>query len=135
MEAIDERIVKFLRKHHVMTLATTGDRGVWCCNLFYVYWNGCFVFSSKSDSRHALEGADQKVGASIVLESKVIGNLQGAQIVGRMERGDEDAKTVYLKRFPYAALNLEDIWVVRIKGIKFTDNRLGFGKKLYWGEF
>ena len=35
---VDERIVKFLKRHHVMTLATaTADGEPYCANAFYAY--------------------------------------------------------------------------------------------------
>jgi uncharacterized protein YhbP (UPF0306 family) len=42
------------------------------------------------------------------------------------------ARMAYLKRFPYAALSGTPVWIVEITYAKFTDNRLGFGKKLVW---
>ena len=42
------------------------------------------------------------------------------------------AHTSYLKRFPFAILSNTKLWTIRLIGIKMTDNRLGFGKKLYW---
>lgn len=42
------------------------------------------------------------------------------------------AKAAYLKRFPYAVLMKTELWILVIDSIKYTDNRLGFGKKLFW---
>jgi len=44
----------------------------------------------------------------------------------------EKAKVAYLKRFPVAILMKTNLWVVKVRYIKMTDNRLGFGKKLIW---
>ena len=38
----------------------------------------------------------------------------------------------YLKRFPYAVLMKTQLWIVELTFVKFTDNRLGFGKKIIW---
>ena len=27
-----------------------------------------------------------------------------------------------------------NLWIVELSFLKFTDNRLGFGKKIYWGN-
>lgn len=132
MSVIDDRIVKFIKKHHVLTLATSSEAGVWCCNLFYAYHAGRLIFTSKRDTRHIAEGENRSVAASIVLESKIIGNLKGAQIVGHLISGEDADKAIYLKRFPYAALSLESMWVISITSIKFTDNKLGFGTKLHF---
>jgi len=42
------------------------------------------------------------------------------------------AKRAYLARFPYAILKPAPFWAIELHAVKFTDNRLGFGKKLYW---
>ena len=31
----DSRIIKFLKKHHVMTLATSFNEETWCASCFY----------------------------------------------------------------------------------------------------
>lgn len=152
---IDPRIIKFLKKHHVLTLATFGS-GVWCCNLFYAYVDrgnldcdisiddkigdenssgGSLIFTSKPQTRHICDGLGKSVAASVVLESKIVGNLQGTQIVGLLRAGTDSEKIAYLKRFPYAVLGLEEIYAIDIIGVKFTDNKLGFGTKLYCGTF
>ena len=45
---------------------------------------------------------------------------------------DEEAKSVYIKRFPYAAVAPLKLWMVEPKMMKLTDNTLGFGTKLIW---
>ena len=41
-------------------------------------------------------------------------------------------KTVYLKKFPFAILKNTALWYIEPTFLKFTDNRLGFGKKIIW---
>ena len=41
-------------------------------------------------------------------------------------------KKAYLKRFPVAMLMKTTLWVVEPTLMKYTDNRMGFGKKLIW---
>ena len=73
-----------------------------------------------------------RVAAAIVLETRIVGKVQGLQVVGIAERGDEEAKRRYLRRFPYAAAAPLRLWMVRPTYLKLTDNTLGFGKKLIW---
>ena len=54
------------------------------------------------------------------------------QITGRAERGDDQAKHQYIKRFPYAVVAPLTLWMVKPDMMKLTDNKLGFGKKLIW---
>lgn len=136
---VDKRIGDFIAAHHVMTLATVKESKPWCANLFYAFdrQGMRLIFSSAQDTRHIEEGLDvPEVACSIVVESRFIGRLRGAQIEGRLsEVSGEDGercRAMYLRRFPYAALRLERVWTIDIRTVKYTDNRLGFGRKLFY---
>ena len=136
---VDSRIIKFFRKHHVLTIATTMDNEPWCANCFYVYLEeeNALVFTTDSDTRHGKEFMkNPKVAGAVVLETIVIGKIQGIQFQGIVSEAEGEirgkAKSAYLKRFPVAALMNTHLWIVRLTFIKMTDNRLGFGKKLIW---
>ena len=135
----EKRIVDFINEHHVLTLATCVENQPWCANCFYVYLEdeNCFVFTSDDETRHVKEVVvNKKVAASIVLETNVVGKIQGIQLTGSMLRPKDDldskVKMAYLKKFPFAALMKTSLWVLQPDFIKMTDNRLGFGKKLIW---
>ena len=136
---MDQRIVKFLRRHHVMTLVTCRDNRPWCCQCFYVYVDHLqgLVFTSDATTRHITEAMQQAhVAGSIVLETKIIGKLQGIQLEGILIEADgkllKEIKKVYLKRFPIALMMDTKLWFLELSSMKMTDNRLGFGKKLHW---
>ena len=135
----DSRIIRFFKKHHVLTIATTVGNEPWCANCFYVYMKeeNALVFTSDYDTRHAQDFLKNSlVAGSVVLETMVIGRIRGIQFSGIVaEPADElltRARRAYLKRFPVAALMETRLWIVRLSYIKMTDNRLGFGKKLLW---
>ena len=135
----DGRIVKFIRRHHVLTLGTCRDGKPWCANIFYAYMPeaNLFVYTTDPKTRHGREAAgNPEVSASIVLETKVVGRVRGLQITGRTRQaGEQEAaalRKAYLKRFPYAAAAKLDLWALEPHSMKFTDNTLGFGKKLAW---
>jgi uncharacterized protein YhbP (UPF0306 family) len=153
------RIVSFIRKHHVMTLATVG--GVsgagtaggsgtasgygagfapWVAHAFYA-WSpelGALVFTTDPGTRHGAEMIEnQRVAAGIALETRTVGRIQGVQIEGVVNRICDENKTAargaYLKRFPYAAAAPDlHLWVLYPTLVKLTDNTLGFGKKIIW---
>ena len=136
---VDSRIIKFFRKHHVLTIATSVTDEPWCANCFYVYMEeeNALVFTTGSDTRHGKEFTKNPlVAGSVVLETMMIGKIRGIQFQGRVSEPEGDllhkAKSAYLKRFPVAALMDTQLWVVKLTYIKMTDNRLGFGKKLIW---
>ena len=135
----ENRVTDFFREHHVLTLATSVNDEVYCANCFYVYLveQNSFVFSSDLDTKHINDVLQNpKVAASVVLETKTIGKIQGAQIKGKLieAKGEElkIANKAYLKAFPYAILKSTKLWILNVEFIKMTDNRLGFGKKLIW---
>ena len=84
-EAINERFVRFLRRHHVLTLATVAEGVPYCSNAFYCYdkERNLLVFTSDPATRHAQEmERNPRVAASVVLETKIVGRVQGLQLCG-----------------------------------------------------
>lgn len=139
MTEIDKKIIDFINEHHVLTLATSFKNEPWCANCFYVYFEemNLFVFTSDIETKHIQDTIQQElIAGSIVLETNVIGKIRGLQFQGKICRAENEilkkVKKVYLKRFPVAMLMKTTLWVVEPLILKYTDNRLGFGKKLIW---
>lgn len=136
---IDKRITDFIMSHHVLTIASINDDRPWCANCFYAFLHdeNAFVFTSDGETRHGSEFLKNKnVAGSVVLETSVVGKIQGIQFEGIIEEPEGEmagiAKKCYLKRFPYAVFMNTHLWIVKLRSVKMTDNRLGFGKKLLW---
>ena len=134
---MEEKIIKFLKRHHVLTLATLSDGQPYCANAFYGYdkERNRIVFTSDLTTRHAQEMmTNSRVAASVVLETRIVGKIQGLQICGSISSGDDMDRRCYIKRFPYAALADLTLWAIEPDFIKLTDNTLGFGKKIIWNK-
>jgi len=138
---MDKQIIDFIKKHHVFTLATSINDQPYCCNCFYTYLKdeNALIFTSDDNTKHIADAKQNNfVAGSIVLETSIIGKIQGLQFQGKMFEPTGDllstAKFSYLKRFPFAALMDTQLWVIKLTFAKLTDNRLGFGKKLIWRE-
>lgn len=133
---IDKKIESFIRKHHVLTLATSTPTGEpYCCNCFFSYdtATAAFIFTSSEATRHgAMMMQNDRVAASVVLETRTVGKVQGLQITGRIKRAIDGDKMLYIKAFPYAAVADLELWRLEADMMKLTDNTLGFGKKLIW---
>ncbi|HEY9124855.1 MAG TPA: pyridoxamine 5'-phosphate oxidase family protein [Bacteroidales bacterium] len=133
----DKKIVSFIKKHHVLTLATCQNNIPWSCSCFYAVSEDPLqlIFSSSPETRHVKEfEKNEIVSVAIALETKIIGKLQGVQMSGKIivdTQGLQLSKA-YLKRFPYASVMDLNLWAFEPEFIKFTDNTLGFGKKLTW---
>ncbi len=124
----------------MLTLATSVGDAPHCSNMFYAYLaeRNFFVFTSEEHTLHASQAAANPVAAaSIVLETRVVGRVQGLQLRGRVTRAGENeglARKAYVNRFPYAAAAELDLWLFEPGWMKLTDNTLGFGKKLIWTD-
>ena len=132
----EKKITSFIARHHVLTLATaTADGMPYCAACFYAYdkERNVIVFTTDDTTTHGQQMiANANVACAINLETRVVGKVQGLQICGVVRRGDEQDKSTYLKRFPYAAVAPLNIWAIEPSFMKLTDNTLGFGKKLIW---
>lgn len=133
MEETLAKIELFLSEHHLLSLATMGDE-LWCCSLFYVFDADTVTFIVATDPE-TLHGQNIRynntVAGTVALETKTVGKIQGIQFRGVMSLADEH-KELYYKAYPYALAMNPTLWSIRLDEIKFTDNRLGFGKKLTW---
>jgi uncharacterized protein YhbP (UPF0306 family) len=160
LRPLDKKISDFFQKHHVATLATSSNNTPWVAHCFYAFMEKemCLVFTTDTETRHGQEMTEnQNVSVGIAWETKIVGQIRGAQCSGRVYKVEKSkgrrveeslnsrdlstlrlfnlstaAKSSYLRRFPYAALMKTQLWIFVIESIKYTDNRLGFGKKLYW---
>lgn len=136
---IDKRVLTLISRHHVMTVATEHDGKPWVASCFYVYLKSknLFVFTTDLDTdhgRHMLINPD--IAGNIALETTIPGKIRGLQMSGkvRLLDGEESraARKAYILKFPIAVLMDTTLWGFEPDFLKMTDNRLGFGVKLYW---
>ena len=133
-----EKIISFLDEHHVMSLATSDGNMLSVCNLFYVYSKdmNSFVVASSDDTKHIQDiNKNASIAGSVVLETKELGKIQGLQFRGKfLPLDDSSLKKLYYKAFPYALAMNPKLWQIKLKYLKMTDNKLGFGKKIIWKD-
>jgi len=130
---LDPKIEAFLRKHHLLTLATSHDNTPYCASCFYAFLEepATFVVATDANTRHGREALENaQVAGTVALETKIVGKIQGVQFTGVFQAANEAEKKAYLKRFPYAIAMHPELWSIKISYLKLTDNTLGFGKKL-----
>lgn len=138
---VDERIVSFLRAQTVLTIATSDANIPYCATCFYAYSTeyNVLVFKSSPDTTHISQGlANCHVAGSVLPDKLITGKVKGIQYSGVFEKpGGElqaEVQKEYYKKYPFALAMGGDLWIIKLSWIKFTDNTLGFGKKLTWGE-
>ena len=137
--SIPEAILEFINEHHILTLATSLENQPYCATCFYAYDKRLnrFIITSELETKHAKDCLDNPIIAgTIALETKMVGKIRGLQFTGRIQILENEefraAKRLYLRQFPVAALASLTLWQVVPYFFKYTDNRLGFGKKIIW---
>jgi hypothetical protein len=129
-----EKIESFIGKHHLLSLATQGER-LWCCSMFYAYdsQTASFIVASDETTEHMNNMAQNlHIAGTVALETKTVGKIQGIQFAGTMEHCPEGLKRLYFETFAYARIMNPTLWIIRLDEVKMTDNTLGFGKKIIW---
>lgn len=136
---VDKRIVSFLQSTTVLTLATSEGNVPYCAACFYAYSEkyNSLIFKSSADTLHIIQGLNNRYVAGAVLPDRLVtGKVKGIQFAGTFCRAEgdrqDDLQKEYYKKYPFALAMGGDIWAVELTWIKFTDNTLGFGKKLIW---
>lgn len=132
-------ISKWLAKQHVVSWCVAKEGELWCANAFYVYdaQRVAFYLLSEETTRHGqMTGQQAPVAGTINGQPKTVALIRGVQFKGeiRLLSGDEaeEKRSLYVKRFPVARMLSAPVWELRLDELKFTDNTLGFGKKLHW---
>jgi hypothetical protein len=131
-----QHITLFLNEHHLLNLATSHQNIPQISSAFYVFdeVSVSFIIASSHETEHIQNIVQNPyVAVSVALETDSVGKIQGLQCKAQMVEVNNAAfMKTYLKKFPYASMMKPTLWQIKILQMKFTDNRLGFGKKLMW---
>jgi len=130
------KILHFIQEHHVLSLATSHNDRPSVCSLFYAFDESVlsFIVASSEETHHIKQVEDNKyVAGNILLETKTVGKIQGLQFFATMQKvSDEKMTKCYFQEFAYARALRPTLWQIKVSSFKFTDNRLGFGKKIIY---
>lgn len=128
-----KKILEFINEHHLLCISTCKDNFPHSASCFYAFNEDKFNFiiASSESTKHIMHlKQNPNYSAVIALETNEIGKIRGLQFYGTIEKASIKEKAFYLKTFPYALALNPTLWTLHVKELKFTDNRLGFGKKL-----
>lgn len=135
----DRIIIAFLKAQTAFTIATCVNDVPYCASCYYAYSNdhNLLVFKSSINTLHIQNGIrNNRVAGSILPDKLITGKVQGLQFEGTFcqPSGElyNEAKMAYYKKYPFALAIPGDLWAVSLNSLKFTDNTLGFGKKIRW---
>ncbi|MDA8108813.1 MAG: pyridoxamine 5'-phosphate oxidase family protein [Betaproteobacteria bacterium] len=136
----------YLREHHVMTLATSGDEGPWAAAVFYVHEGNALYFLSAPTSRHCRNLAkNPRVSATIQEDTSDWKAIKGIQMEGIASRlsGDQEERIrrLYGAKFPLVAESADapaaisealakvSWYKVAAERTYFIDNSIAFGHR------
>jgi uncharacterized protein YhbP (UPF0306 family) len=137
---MNEYIDAFIQEHTCASIACLDPNGQpYCFSCFYAIdvKQGLLYFKSSEDSNHAGYLHANPLVAGTILPDK-LNKLQvkGIQLEGAILAFDDslakNAASNYYKSHPIAIAMSGEIWTIKIKRIKYTDNTLGFGSKIIW---
>lgn len=136
---MDSVIVNFLNANYVLSLSMADNGGSWSANCFYALdeLSQSLIFISHGNAKHAqLLEQTSTVSGTISAQTKNVAHIQGVQYTGKTGAPEGEAyraaHEVYYKRFPFARFVRAKLWLLELDFVKYTDNSLGFGKKLVW---
>lgn len=132
-------ICRFLGQQHVLTLCASADGDMWCANCFYVFDESSMslCLMTETSTRHgAMMASNSRVVGTIAHQTRTVALIKGIQYQARavLLQGDaqEQACVLYCRHFPVARAIKAPLWALELDEVKMTDNKLGFGKKLFW---
>lgn len=142
-EKLRQQVLAYLADHHVMTLATQGEDGVWAAAVFYANDGFDVIFLSAAHTRHAENVAhNEQVAVTIQEDYRDWAEIKGVQCAGVVSllTGIEQATAValYLQKFSFlqhapppirAALDKINWYRLRPQLLYFIDNSKGFGHR------
>jgi len=132
-----KNILNFLKKEHIATISVSKNNIPYSFNCFYLYdeEDNLLIFASNIDTYHMkIIKKNSIASGAIFLNTKNISKIEGVQFQGEIIELKKEKKIKYLKKFPISLTLKPKILGIKIKYIKYTNNNLGFGKKIEIGK-
>lgn len=137
---MEKATIDFIQANFVLSVTTVGKGNKpWSANCFYAFneTNNTLIFISHGNTKHyQMLTENPVVSGTISAQTKNVLHIQGIQFTGKVVtpegQDSKDANSRFYKRFPFARFVRAKLWVLELDHVKFTDNTLGFGKKLIW---
>ncbi|WP_297192231.1 hypothetical protein [uncultured Campylobacter sp.] len=123
---LDERILKYIKKNKLLSWAMQDEEGVYIANAFYAFDESSlsFIIASHTYTKHIkLAFANPNIALNIAKLDK-IAFLKGLQIKALFAVATKEQENIYYKRFAFARFSDANIFSLKIKYLKFSDNAL-----------
>lgn len=137
---MNELISHFIQQHTCTSICTLNENNTpYCFTCFFAFNSKAqlLLFKSSTDTQHSINILKNPVVAGTILPDKLNKlQIKGVQFEGEVlpfehPLAKHAAAEYYLKN-PMAVAVPGEVWTVKLQKVKYTDNTLGFGKKLYW---
>lgn len=149
-QGLRSAILRYLRQHHTMTIASSQHDRPWAATVFYASDDLDLYFLSNPQSRHGTNmKANSRVSVAINGSERDWRKIRGIQLEGHgrpLRSEDERARfwTAYRKKFPFVEHFLKTgmasrtlrpklsrirLYQIAPDRIWWIDNRLGFGHR------
>lgn len=130
-----KQINKFLQSQHLASICVLHENLPYAFSAFYTYDNDTksIIFASDAKTTHTQAFLLMpKVSATIASNTLKIAKIQGVQILGTISQANQVQMKHYYEAFVFSKTLNPTLWACKIEWIKYTDNTLGFGKKIIW---
>jgi uncharacterized protein YhbP (UPF0306 family) len=135
-----EKINEYIKQQSCANVCCIDDKGFpYCFSCFYAYntRERLLYYKSPVDAHHSKIIVTNPLVAGTMLPDKLNKlHVKGMQFEGTVLPLDhpltKNAAAYYYKKNPVAVAMPGEIRTIQINSLKFTDSRLGFGKKLTW---
>lgn len=133
-------IIQFIKKQTCASICCADKKGnPYCFSCFYAFNSdeGLLYYKSSSGTRHSELISENPSVAGTILPDKLNKlMIKGIQFEGVVlpdfNSLSKNAAAFFYTQHPMALAMPGEIWTIQINSIKFTDNSLGFGKKIAW---
>lgn len=138
---IDERIIAFLKSQTAVSICTCSNNVPYSCICFYAYSeeHNSLIFKSGQDTLHIRQAlVNPQISGSVLPDKLEKTKVRGLQLSGELSKPEgktlTDLQKTYYKKYPIALTMKGELWAIELTFLKFTDNTLGFGKKILWDK-
>ncbi|MEF2482185.1 hypothetical protein V4D09_02630 [Vibrio mimicus] len=132
-------IKKFLNKNKILSVCASNNEDFWSANCIFRFNEKrmSLIISTKKDTRHAkIMIVSNNVVGTMHSNSPFLFLKKGGQYKGRISLLNNDkennAKKLYLEKYPLFKSKTHDIWEIELDEFKFTDMKFGKVTQVTW---
>lgn len=133
-----KKIFDFIKKHHIVTVSGSLDNIPYSATCFYAFneKEKTLIFASDLSTIHMkIFKKNPYVSGTVFLDTKNVSKIEGIQFQGIFKNSVFiKSKELYFKKFPFSKVMNPPLFEIKLEFIKYTNNALGFGKKIKFGK-